>query len=106
MPAHDRFGVLVVGGLLLSALGDTALLHEGRGFFMAGLLLFLLAHGGFIAAFVLGGGMPADLTGSLVGVAVFVVATLWLLRRIWPGVEKGLRGPVLIYAVAITAMVG
>ncbi|HEY0715835.1 MAG TPA: hypothetical protein VGF45_24335, partial [Polyangia bacterium] len=31
LPANARFGVLVVGGLLLSALGDTALLHEGRG---------------------------------------------------------------------------
>ena len=28
MPSQDRFGVLVVGALLLSALGDTALLHD------------------------------------------------------------------------------
>ena len=106
MPAHDRFGVLVVGALLLSALGDTALLHEGRGFFLAGLLLFLVAHGGFIAAFLLGGGLPTDFTGALVGQAVFVAASLWLLRRLWPGVEKGLRGPVVVYATAITIMVG
>ena len=56
LPAQDRFGVLVVGALLLSALGDTALLHDGRGFFLAGLLLFLLAHAAFTSAFLLGGG--------------------------------------------------
>jgi uncharacterized membrane protein YhhN len=106
MPAHDRFGVLVVGALLLSALGDTALLHDGRGFFLAGLMLFLLAHLGFIAAFCLGGGLPGDFTPALVGLGVFVVATIWLVRRLWPGLEKGLRGPVLIYAATITAMVG
>jgi uncharacterized membrane protein YhhN len=54
--AQDRFGVLVVGAVLLSALGDIALLYDSVGFFMAGLLLFLLAHAAFTAAFLLGGG--------------------------------------------------
>ena len=106
MPSHDRFGVLVVGALLLSALGDTALLHEGRGFFVAGLLLFLLAHAGFTAAFLLGGGRGPLWSWWLLGLAVIAVASAWLVRRIWTGVEPSLRGPVVAYAAAITAMVG
>jgi uncharacterized membrane protein YhhN len=106
LPSSDRFGVLVVGALLLSALGDTALLHEGRGFFMAGLFLFLLAHGAYTTAFLVGGGAGPWLSNGLLGVAVFVVASAWLVRRLWPGIEPGLRVPVSLYAGAITVMVG
>jgi uncharacterized membrane protein YhhN len=106
MPSHDRFGVLVVGGLLLSALGDTALLHEGRGFFVAGLLLFLLAHAGYTAAFLLGGGRGPLMSTALIGLAVISASSMWLVRRIWRGVDPNLRGPVIVYAAAITLMVG
>jgi uncharacterized membrane protein YhhN len=106
LPASDRFGVLIVGALLLSALGDTALLHEGRGFFMAGLILFLLAHAAYTTAFLVGGGSGPWLSRGLVGLAVFGLASLWLVRQLWPGIEAGLRGPVAFYALAITLMVG
>ncbi len=106
LPSSDRFGVLIVGALLLSALGDTALLHEGRGFFLVGLALFLLAHGAYTTAFLLGGGRGEWMSNGLVGVAVFAVATAYLVWRLWPGIESGLRGPVAFYALAITAMVG
>jgi alkenylglycerophosphocholine/alkenylglycerophosphoethanolamine hydrolase len=106
LPSEGRFGVLVVGALLLSALGDTALLHEGRGFFLAGVFLFMLAHFGYTGAFLLGGGAGPVLSSALVGFAVVMVASLWLVRRIWPGVSPGLRFPVALYAVAITVMVG
>jgi uncharacterized membrane protein YhhN len=102
----DRFGVLVVGAVLLCALGDTALLYDGAGFFMAGLLLFLLAHAAFTAAFLLGGGRgPLDLT-ALVGLAVILLASAWLVHKLWPSIERGLRGPVMFYALAISLMVG
>jgi uncharacterized membrane protein YhhN len=105
-PSQDRFGVLVVGAILLCALGDTALLYDGAGFFMAGLLLFLLAHGAYTAAFLLGGGRgPLDPT-ALVGLAVISLATAWLVRKLWPHIGRGLRGPVLLYALAISLMVG
>jgi alkenylglycerophosphocholine hydrolase len=106
MPSQDRFGVLVVGALLLSALGDTALLFESAGFFMAGLLLFLLAHAAYTCAFLLGGGRgPLDPT-ALVGLVVVTLSTIWLLHRLWPRIERGLKVPVLIYGVAISIMVG
>ena len=106
LPSSDRFGVLVVGALLLSALGDTALLHEGRGFFMAGLFLFLLAHLAYTTAFLVGGGRGPWISSGLLGLFVFVAASTWLVWRLWPGIEPGLRAPVSIYAAAITLMVG
>jgi uncharacterized membrane protein YhhN len=103
---HDRFGVLVVGAVLLCALGDTALLHEGKGFFMAGLLLFLLAHGAFTAAFLLGGARgPLD-PPALAGLVVVSLASIWLVYKLWARVDRGLRGPVVVYALAISLMVG
>jgi alkenylglycerophosphocholine hydrolase len=106
LPSDGRFGVLVVGALLLSALGDTALLHEGRGFFLAGVFLFMLAHLGYTGAFLLGGGAGPLLSSALAGLAVVTVASIWLVKKIWPGVSPALRAPVLLYAVAITVMVG
>jgi len=104
-PWHDRFGVFIMGALVLSALGDGALLSEGKGFFLSGLLLFLLAHGFIIAAFVAGGGRGILLSSALSGVAVFSFATVWLLRKLYPSIEPALRFPVLIYAATITVMV-
>ena len=106
LPSDGRFGVLVVGALLLSALGDTALLHEGRGFFLAGIFLFMLAHLGFTGAFLLGGGAGPLVSTALVGLAVVTLSSLWLMRRIWPGVPGALRVPVLLYGIAITITVG
>lgn len=106
LPTSDRFGVLVVGALLLSALGDTALLHEGRGFFITGLCLFLCAHASYTVAFLAGGGRAPWMSPALAGVGIFVLASIWLLYQIWPGIERGLRGPVALYATAITVMVG
>jgi uncharacterized membrane protein YhhN len=106
MPSQDRFGVLVVGALLLSVLGDMALLHDSIGFFLTGILLFLLAHAAFASAFLLGGGRgPLDPT-ALVGFGIMGLSSTWLLRRIWSRIDSGLRAPILIYGVAITSMVG
>jgi uncharacterized membrane protein YhhN len=101
-----QFELLVVVGLLLCAVGDTALLGQGRSFFLAGLFFFLLAHLAYTLAFLLGGGAGPVASSALAGFGVVVAATLWLVRRIWRGVEPALRGPVLAYAAAITVMVG
>ena len=34
------------------------------------------------------------------------LSSIWLVRKIWRGVEPSMRGPVVAYAAAITAMVG
>lgn len=99
------FPQLMVAGILLSALGDAALLHDGRGFFLAGLGLFLLAHVGYTVAFLAGGGAAPIVSTALLGAAVFLASTAWLLRRIWAGVDPALRAPVAVYGLAITLMV-
>jgi len=82
------------------------LLYDGAGFFMAGLLLFLLAHGAFTSAFLLGGGRgPLDPI-ALLGLGVILVASAYLVYKLWPHIGRGLRGPVLLYALAISLMVG
>jgi uncharacterized membrane protein YhhN len=95
-----------VAALLLSALGDTALLHDSRGFFLTGIFLFLLAHLGYTTAFLYGGGAGPLFSSSLAGFGVIAVASIWLVGRLWAGVERPLRLPVLVYAAAITVMVG
>jgi alkenylglycerophosphocholine/alkenylglycerophosphoethanolamine hydrolase len=105
LPSDGRFGVLVVGALLLSALGDTALLHEGRGFFLAGIFLFLLAHLGYTGAFLLGGGAGPLVSPALAGLGVVTLSSIWLMRKIWPGVPAALKFPVALYGITITVMV-
>jgi uncharacterized membrane protein YhhN len=105
-PTDQRFAVLVIGALLLSALGDTALLHQGRGFFLAGVFLFMLAHLAYTGAFLMGGGAGPLASTALLGLGVVTASSIWLVRRIWPGVSPALRAPVGLYAVAITIMVG
>jgi uncharacterized membrane protein YhhN len=106
IPVHDRFGALVVVGLGFSALGDVALLSERVEAFLLGLLLFLVAHLGYTAAF-LGGGKAGPLASpGLVGFGVVGAASIWLLARLWPGIDRPLRVPTLLYCLAITAMVG
>jgi uncharacterized membrane protein YhhN len=98
----DLTTTLVLGGLGFSLLGDVALLFEGDGPFLAGLVLFLVAHLAYVGAFVYGGVGP--LWTPVVGLAVFSGAAGWLVKQIWPRVGMGMRGAVMFYAAAITAM--
>jgi uncharacterized membrane protein YhhN len=94
---------LVLTGILLSAVGDIALVFEGERAFVLGLVLFLGTHLAYVAAFVLGGaGEPWT---PLVGVLVFGASSGWLVSRLWLRVRPALRVPLLIYAATITAMV-
>jgi uncharacterized membrane protein YhhN len=90
-------------GILISVAGDIALLFEGAGPFLLGLLLFLVVHIVYTAAFLLGGVGPA--WTPLVGILVFGGASGWLVRKLWPGVPKAMRAPLVVYAASITAMV-
>jgi uncharacterized membrane protein YhhN len=103
LPRGNRFTLLMVLGLLFSAIGDAALLNDTRGFFLAGVGFFLIAHLAYTAAFVWGGGAaPLSTASPWLGVAVMTAATLWLMRRIWAGVTPGLKVAAGVYAVAVT----
>ena len=87
-------------GLGLSLLGDICLMFEGDGWFTAGLASFLLAHLGFIVAFLQGVplGMPPAWTILVFAYAVGLCT--WLLPR-----AGELRIPVAVYCLVLLAMV-
>lgn len=98
---HTRFAWLVSAGVVLSLVGDIALLGETDGVFMVGLGAFLLAHVAYTIAF-----LGAAVWSPLVpGAAVVVlVSTIWLLRATWMGTAR-VRVPTLAYGVVISTMV-
>ncbi len=93
----DRYGFLVAAGLVLSAVGDACLLGRGQGTFLAGIGAFLLAHVAYAGAFA-----PISRPSAAVA-AGLAVAVVGLGRWLWPHLGA-LRGPVLVYAAAISVM--
>ena len=86
-------------GLLLSLLGDIALLWPQQGF-LPGLIAFLLAHIAYIVAFTREHrflAQPAALTS-------YALAAGAILALLWPSIPPGLRVPVACYVLALTAM--
>jgi uncharacterized membrane protein YhhN len=96
----EAFGQAVIGALILSAVGDVALLWRSKAPFLGGLVAFLLAHVGYVVAFLLLGVAPAGFLLALpCGLAAWAV---W--RWLSPSVGS-LRKPVAAYVVVITTMV-
>lgn len=93
----ERYGLLVVAGLALSAVGDLCLLGSETAPFLAGVAAFLLAHVAYATAFA-PGAHPAALTAAALG-ALAVLLVRWL----WPRLGA-LRLPVIAYAAAISIM--
>jgi alkenylglycerophosphocholine hydrolase len=92
------FRTWVCLALLLSMLGDIALMFEGERAFLAGLGSFLGAHLLFVWAFLLEGRAippPWSLLPLMAGLAFF----LWLLPR-----TGALRVPVMVYGAALSGM--
>jgi uncharacterized membrane protein YhhN len=95
--APDRYGLLVLLALALSAAGDLCLLGRAKPTFLAGVALFLAAHVAYAFAFAPRSRPPALAAVGLAAAGVLVV------RWLWPHLGA-LRVPVIAYAVAITAM--
>ncbi|HYD41022.1 MAG TPA: lysoplasmalogenase [Anaeromyxobacter sp.] len=93
----DRYGLLVLLGLALSAAGDLCLLGRAKPVFLAGVGLFLAAHVAYAVAFA-----PRSRPPPLAIVALSAAGVL-VVRWLWPHLGA-LRVPVLAYAIAITAM--
>jgi uncharacterized membrane protein YhhN len=86
-------------GLLLSLVGDVALLWPQQGF-LPGLVAFLLAHLAYLVAFsraVRFGARPQAF-------AFYAVLAAAVLAVLWPGVPEGLRAPVVAYVLCLAAM--
>jgi len=96
-PAAYRW--LVVTALLFSLVGDVLLMLPSDRF-AAGLASFLVAHLVYTAAFA----GEAGLGPSLAWLLPFAAAGLACDWRLWPGVPRPLRLPVLLYSTAIVLM--
>lgn len=103
LPPQNTFGWLITLGIVFSLLGDIFLLGEGDREFMIAVVLVLIAHVLYSAAFFGVSGRsswwPLPLPGYLV-----IILTATLVRLLWPGLGA-MRIPVLVYGTAITVMV-
>ena len=98
---HSSFAKLVVAGIVLSLVGDVALLSDSEPAFMVGLLGFLAAHVLYIIANLsVAVWSPIPI---VVGVAI-LTSTMILLRYVRPSALP-LRIATIVYGAAISAMV-
>lgn len=105
--SHSTAGWWLLGALVLSLVGDIALLSDSERRFLIGLGSFLLAHLAFVVAFAHLGMPRTDL--GLAGLALVVGMAAVVGRRVVPaaGAEGGpaLAGAVAAYMTVIGAMV-
>jgi uncharacterized membrane protein YhhN len=94
-----RVRTLVLAGLVLSLVGDIALMWPAQGF-LPGLVAFLLAHLCYIAAFTRG----VRFAARPLALVFYAAVAAAVLAQLWPHVPAALRGPVLAYVVALAAM--
>lgn len=97
---ESRYDWLVVGGLVLGAVGDLALIPRDRRAFLAGLVSFLLAHVAYALAFA-DRADPRALPPAWLAGLCLASAALYLYFR--PHLGR-MRAPVAAYVVVITVM--
>jgi uncharacterized membrane protein YhhN len=90
---------LVLAGLWFSLAGDVALLWPQQGF-VPGLVAFLIAHVLYIVAFT----REHRFAAQPAALAVYALVAGTILAFLWSRVPAGLRLPVALYVLALTAM--
>ena len=93
------YQLIVAAALALSLLGDICLMFEGDGWFTAGLGSFLLAHVGFIVAFLKGVTVALPPAWTLLPLLYGLGLCAWLLPR-----AGSLRIPVALYCLVLLGM--
>jgi uncharacterized membrane protein YhhN len=94
-------GRWIVLGLVLSMVGDVALLSRDKRAFLGGLVAFLLAHVAYVIAFL-------NLGVSWLAVGLTAVPLAWFATKVWQWLQDhvGTLGPaVMAYIAVITTMV-
>lgn len=98
---QSAYGLWLLAGLVLCAVGDLLLMPDDERSFLAGLVAFLCGHLAYAAAFLQ---LPANTTGlaisALPALALLVIAVRWF----GPHLERGMKIPVALYTLVITAM--
>jgi uncharacterized membrane protein YhhN len=95
--AYDAW---IVAGLVLSFVGDLALVPRDRRWFVAGLVAFLLAHVAYTAAFAAEGGLASPPWAAL---AVILAASLAAYFHFRPHLGA-MHRPVVAYIAVISVM--
>jgi uncharacterized membrane protein YhhN len=99
--AIPAFTLWVTCGLVLSLGGDVALILESARAFLAGLVLFLLAHVVYAVAFTLYNGFHAQ---DLITAAILGMISVLFYLYLWPGLGR-MKVAVAIYVLFIATMV-
>lgn len=101
-PAADtRYTVWILVGLVLSLVGDVALMFPTPRAFLGGLVAFLLAHAVYTVVFTLYNGMQA---GDWATAGLLAAVACVIYRYLLPGLEK-MKIPVAVYIIVIGIMV-
>jgi uncharacterized membrane protein YhhN len=95
------YGRWILAALAMGWLGDAALLSRGRGAFLAGLGVFLIAHLCFALAFFTG---AHSLEVFVTALAPALAAGIAVWRWLWPHLGRGYGAPVAAYLAAILVM--
>src|SRR5882762_11609788 len=93
------YRLIIIVALALSLLGDICLMFEGDGWFTGGLGSFLLAHVGFIVAFLKGVTLALPPAWTLLPLLYGLGLCAWLLPR-----AGSLRIPVALYCLVLLGM--
>ena len=97
---ESRYGAIVLGGLVLGALGDVCLLGSGKGAFIAGLVSFLLGHVAYVIAF---SSLPISASQAFIAAVAMAVIMGFIARWVFPHAPD-MRIPIGIYMLVIAAM--
>ncbi|MEU7136960.1 lysoplasmalogenase [Streptomyces sp. NPDC046261] len=93
---------LLVLALLFGCGGDTLLQVGGEVLFLLGMASFAAGHACYLVLFARYGSPGGARTRRLA--AAYATAWLGTLALLWPGLEPGLRVPVTLYSLLLTAM--
>ncbi len=97
----STYGAVLFAALVLSWLGDVALLWRAQVMFLTGLVAFLLGHLAFGVAFLARGVQTSWLGGGAVLMLIFLLTVgRWFVGKAPAKLQK----PVIAYVIVITAM--
>ncbi len=99
---HSTYGWVLFAGLIASSFGDYFLLAPTDSRFLAGLVSFFIAHVAYCVAYAVRG---TRLPGAAVAGAAMVIASVFVVRWVWPHVPSDMKIPVAAYVAVISTMV-
>lgn len=95
------YGTWLLAGLLCCMLGDLLLMPDSENCFLGGLVAFLCGHLLYGVAFLQ---LPANVTALAISAAALLVLLTVAARWLWPAVDAGMKLPVGLYTLVISAM--